>query len=64
MVLLIACQACTPTEDLHSSRGKQHHAVRASRKRSQTWLVGTWNVRSVVDAAGSLAIANIYIPKS
>ena len=58
MALLIACQACTPAEDLHSSRGKQHHALRARRKRPQTWLVGTWNVRSVVDAVGLLAIAS------
>ena len=58
MALLIACQACTPAEDLHSSRGKQHRPLIARRKRSQTWLVGTWNVRSVLDAVGSLAIAS------
>ena len=58
MALLIACQACTPAEDLHSSRGKQHRPLIARRKRSQMWLVGTWNVRSVVDAVGSLAIAS------
>ncbi len=49
-------QACTPAEGLHSSQGSK----RAHRKwkRSQVWHVGTWNVRSMVDTEGSVAIAS------
>ena len=58
MALLIACQAHTPAEDLHSSQGTQHHALRVRRKGPQMWLVCTWNVPSMVDTIGSLAIAS------
>ena len=58
MASLNAYRTRTPAEDLHSSQGTNHHAQRKRRKKSQMWRVGTWNVRSMVDTEGSLAIAS------
>ena len=49
----------TPTENLQFSQGRpHHHAHRTRRKRLQTWRLGTWNVRSMVDTEGYVEIAN------
>ena len=52
------CQARTPAEDLHSSQGSNHYLAQRARKKSKTWRIGTWNVRSMVDTEGTVAIAS------
>ena len=56
MVSLIPCQARTSAEDLHSSLGTQHHAPRERGYKRGFW--GLWNIGSMVDTVGSLAIAS------
>ena len=56
MAPLSTYQARTPAEGLHSFQGKKH--AHRKWKRSQLWRVGTWNVRSMVDTEGSVAIAS------
>ena len=58
MASLRACQARTPAEDLHPSQGTCHRAQRARSRRSQTWRLGTWNVRSMEDTEGPIEIAS------
>ena len=45
-------------EDLHFFQGIYHHAHRA-RKSSKKWRIGIWNVRSMVDIEGTVAIARM-----
>ena len=45
----------SPAEDLHTSRVRSFCAHRASSRRS--WRLGTWNVRSLVDAEVSVETA-------
>ena len=53
------CQTRTPAVDLQYSQGIQHLALRALRcNRRNVWQVGSWNVRSIVDTEGSIAIAS------
>ncbi len=54
MASLSTYQICTPAEDLHSSQGYRKWQI----KNSQMWRVGTWNVRSMIDTAGPIAIAS------
>ena len=57
MASLGACQARTPAEDLQPSQGSTYHLAQRARKRSKTWRIGAWNVRSMVDTEGTAAIA-------
>ena len=63
MALLKACQDHTPAEDLHPSQGTCHRAKRARSQRSQTWHLGTWNVRSMVDTECPIEIASRWQDK-
>ncbi len=45
MTSLCACQTRTPAEDLLSSQDTRH----LTRRKSQMWIVGTWNVQAMVD---------------
>ena len=59
MMSLVTRQSRTPVEDLQSPRGRTYHlAHRTRRKRLQTWRIGTWNVRSMVDTEGCVEIAS------
>ena len=52
-------QVCSPAEELQPSRGVQHLTQRARRgRRSITWKLSTWNVRSMVDTKGPVEIAS------
>ena len=57
MAPLSSCQVRKPAEDLQSSQGT-NHARRRKQKQSHSWRVGTWNVRSMVDTEGPIAIAS------
>ena len=46
----------SPAEDLHTSQARYRRAHRA-KKTSVTWKFGTWNVRSMLDAEGSVETA-------
>ena len=56
MAPLEAYQARKPAEDLQPSQGNAF--ARSKQKKSYLWRVGTWNVRSMVDTEGSVAIAS------
>ena len=56
MAPLEAYQARKPAEDLQPSQGNVF--VRSKQKKLYLWRVGTWNVRSMVDTEGSVAIAS------
>lgn len=58
MASLGTCQARTPAEDLHSSQGSTCHLAQRAKRKSKTWRIGTWNVRSMVDTEGTVAIAS------
>ena len=58
MASLGTCHAHTPAEDLHSSQGRNHYLAQRAWKKSKTWRIGTWNVRSMVDTKGTVAIAS------
>ena len=58
MSSLGACQARTPSEDLQHSQGSTYHLAQRERKRSKTWRIFTWNVRSMVDTEGTASIAS------
>ena len=52
-------QVCSPAEELQPSRGVQRLARRARRgRRSITWKLSTWNMRSMVDTEGPVKIAS------
>ena len=56
---LVTHHAHAPTENLQFSQGKIHnHTHRTKRKRLQTWRLGTWNVRSMIDTIGCIEIAS------
>ena len=56
MASLGACQARTPAGDLHSSQVSNYHHAQRARRKSKTWRIGTWNVSSMVDIEGMVAI--------
>ena len=60
MAPLSACQARKSAEDLQPSQRSCHHLTRRAKRRTRSWNVGTWNVRStcMVDTEGSVAIAS------
>ena len=58
MASLNTCQVCSPAEDLQTSQGRYHLARRARKKKTLTWRVGTWNVRSMVGTDGSVEVAS------
>ena len=51
------CQAISPPEDLQPSEDDQHLAQRTKLKRSSTWYLASWNIRSLVDTTGSIETA-------
>ena len=55
MLSLSSPFVCSPAEDLHTSRVRSCCAHRAKSK--PFWRLGTWNVRSLVDAEGSVNTA-------
>ena len=55
MPSLLSPLARSPAEELHTSRVRPSHAHRAKNKPS--WRLGTWNVRSLVNAEGSVETA-------
>ena len=55
MLSLSSPFVCSPAEDLHTSRVRSYCAHRAKSK--PFWRLGTWNVRSLVDAEGSVNTA-------
>ena len=62
MTSLNTCQVCSPAENLQSSQGRCHLAHKArKRKRTLTWRVGTWNVRSMVDTDGPVEVASAKV---
>ena len=59
MASLVTHHAHAPAENLQFSQGTiHHHAHRTMRKRLQTWRLGTWNVRSIIDTIGCIEIAS------
>ena len=58
MAPLSACQARKSVDDLRPSQRSCHHLARRAKRRTRSWNVGTWNVRStcMVDTEGSVAI--------
>ena len=62
MMPLNTRQAHSPAEDLHTSQGRTmnaHRARKAERKKSRnSWRLGTWNVRSMVDTEGPIEVAS------
>ena len=58
MASLSARQARTPAEDLHTSQGNNHPSAQRRQLKSFKWRIGSWNVRSMVDTEGSVAIAS------
>ena len=61
MVSLNTCQVCSSAEDLQTSQGRYHLARRARKKKTLTWRVGTWNVRSMVGTDGSVEVASTRV---
>ena len=58
MAPLNACRNCPPVEDLHTSRGIPSCAHRARQSRmSSVWYLESWNVRTLLDAEGSIETA-------
>ena len=58
MASLTACQTCSPAEDLQPSQASSHHAHRARKRKTSSWLLGSWNVHSMVDTEGPVEIAS------
>ena len=52
MASLGTCQARTP------EGGSNHYLAQRARKKSKRWRIDTWNVRSMVDTEGTVAIAS------
>ena len=59
MASLTSCQGCSPTEDLQPSREERSQcAHRASHlRRSGTWFLASWNVRTLLDVDGPIKTA-------
>ena len=56
--------ASAPAEDLHTSQVHMSHAHRA-KKKGWTWRLASWNVRSMLDAEGSVERAKTpYLQKT
>ena len=49
-------QAHSPTEELHTSQGRNTFVQRA--RKEEVWKLGTWNVRSIVDREGTIEVAS------
>ena len=58
MASLTACHTCSPAEDLQLSQASSHHAHRARKRKPSSWLLGSWNVHSMVDTEGPVEIAS------
>ena len=54
---LCACQTRIPPEDMLSPQVTWQLAQRSKMRKWQMWIVGTWNVWSMIDTEGSVAIA-------
>ena len=59
MASLTSCQGCSPAEDLHPSLEERSQcAHRASHlRRSGTWFLASWNVRTLLDVDEPIEIA-------
>ena len=51
------CQAISPPEDLQPPEDNQLFAQRTKLKRSSTWYLASWNVRTLLDTTGSIETA-------
>ena len=58
MVSLGLHWVCPTAEVLKTSQGKDRFAHRSKIRKTISWRMGTWNVRSMVDTEGPIEVAS------
>lgn len=57
MVPLRQRQGCSPAEELHPSQGVPSNARRAIGVLVPSWVLASWNVRTLLDVEGAIETA-------